>query len=75
MADGTPQSLKILCRIFKILYFFKVLVRKFCSMKLSIKVYREDILGDKKDVDGVAADLRHAEEYVEQPSDEQRLGK
>ena len=44
-------------------------------MKLSIKVYREDILGDKKDVDGVAADLRHAKEYVEQPSDEHRLGR
>ena len=44
-------------------------------MKLSIKVYREDILGDKKDVDGVAADLRHAQEYVEQPSDEHRLGR
>ena len=44
-------------------------------MKLSIKVYREDILGDKKDVDGVAADLRHAKEYVQQPSDEHRLGK
>ena len=42
-------------------------------MKLSIKVYREDILGDKKDVDGVAADLRHAKEYVQQPSDEHRL--
>ena len=38
-------------------------------------VYREDILGDEEDVDGVAADLRHAKEYVEQPSDEHRLGR
>ena len=37
--------------------------------------YRQDILGDEEDVDGVAADLGHAEEYVEQPSDKGCLGK
>ena len=39
------------------------------------QIYRQDILGDEEDVDGVATDLGHAEEYVEQPSDKRRLGK
>ena len=40
-----------------------------------IKVDRQDILCNEENVDGVAADLRHTEENVEQSADEHRLGR
>ena len=36
--------------------------------------YRQNVLGDKEDVNGVASNLGHAEEDIQETSDEHRLG-